>query len=147
MTNDDSENAPREIAHAVIAKLESAGHAACITLLAPHEIREAIFGDPVLDGTGDAMEARKEDIEIHCEIEPGAVIEVMPAENIIWDDAEKRFRQAATDEATSLNWSYFFLHDDGYTARIDFDRGGQLVPLFPTPDATTLAKILEQFIS
>ena len=31
--------------------------------------------------------------------------------------------------------------------RIDFDNGGRLIPLFPTPDPQTLAKIIESFVA
>jgi hypothetical protein len=104
-------------------------------------LAEVFFGDD------EETEELRETFEIACEGEPGAIIEISGKNQVFWDETDACFRPSRDDELTSLNWRFFFIHEKGYTAMIDFDDDARLRPLFPTPDPQTLAKIIESFVA
>lgn len=100
----------------------------------------------VFFGEGEDVEALTESFDIDCANEDGVIIEISSPNPVFWDEKEACFRPSSDDEITSLNWRFFFLHEKGYTALIDFDQNARLRPLFPTPAPEALAQILKQFL-
>lgn len=72
----------------------------------------------VFFGEGEDVEALTESFDIECANEDGVIIEISSPNPVFWDEKEACFRPASDDEITSLNWRFFFLHENGYTALI-----------------------------
>ncbi|MFP4166610.1 MAG: hypothetical protein ACLFUF_05515 [Opitutales bacterium] len=129
-----------EIAEKTAQLLESRIKNGWVQSYPANNLAEVFFGD------GEDTEEVRETFPIACQGETGAIIEISSSTQVIWDPVEDRFRPSRDGELTSLNWRFFFIHEKGYTAMIDFDDEARLRPLFPTPAPEVLAEIIKGFI-